>query len=73
MKKVFCHSGCRESWITDMRYGLIYGATYRRNEDGTTSYKNHRQYCEDAGECPYCRARVVSKRRKEVYPWRSVA
>lgn len=66
MKRVFCDPGCRESWLCDRRYGLIYPAIFR--EDGR--YKNHRQYAEDAGFCPYCTARVVSKRRREVYSWR---
>ena len=64
-KVVFCNPSCRESYICDMRCGLIYGAVHR--EDGT--WKNWRQYAEDEGLCPYCRAQVVSRRRSERFKW----
>ena len=68
-KKVFCDPNCRSSYIEDLRAGLIYGS-YRR-EDG--AWKNHRQFCEDEGLCPYCKAKVVSRRVKERFYWRGAS
>lgn len=49
--KVFCNENCKEAYLSDRRYGLIYGPAKMPDGQWAITWM---QYSKAYGVCPYC-------------------